>query len=314
MGSFEAHEQPSETMTEFMGTFVKDFASSHRPAVAVVRTGRAAAIFGLVSLIIAASGCAWLGTGGSQPAKVEPSDDAYEIARAGMARQPSEPYWPYRLAELSAASDSTAAAVGHLQVALATDADYAPALSLLTRLYYEAGAHAEAIALLEAHLSRHPQACTELKVALALHLDAIGERERAASVIGQCTGDSRELRTARAYLSLRGDDPGRVLDLARQALDADRDSAVNHNNYGLALLCAGRPLEARDAFHEAIERDSALAGALYNMAIVETFYLFNDTAGREWFARYRRHSSDDPDGLASVLQADVSKLTPPGSR
>jgi tetratricopeptide (TPR) repeat protein len=296
-----------------MGTFVQDFASPCRPRTAPTR--RDAAIFGVLALILVTSGCSGFGISGSgSTASMEPSDDARAVALAGMNREPREPYWPFRLAELCVASDSIATAVGHLHTALANDADYAPALSLLTRIYFDTGAHADAIALLDGYLTRHPESQAELRVALALHLDAAGERERAESVLERCTGDSRELRTARTYLSLRGDDPARALAAAREALDADRSSAVNHNNYGLALLCAGRPLEARDAFRAAIERDPALSGAMYNMAIVEAFYLFNDTAGREWFARYRRHSNDDPDGLASVLEDDVSKLTAPGSR
>ena len=295
---------------------VKDFASWRQRARKTARARRGATIFGALSLVLVIAGCGGFpGFGGASPASdAGPRLDARGEALAGMARQPSEPYWPFRLAELSAAADSIPAAVVHLKAALALNPDYAPALSLLTRIYFDSRAHAEAITLLEGTLARQPLAPVELRVALALHLDAAGERGRAEAVLAACPGDSRELRGARSYLSLRGDNVSGVLEAAERALEADRDNAVNHNNYGVALLCAGRPLEARDAFQAAIDRDATLAGALYNMAIVETFYLFNDSAGREWFARYRQHASDDPDGLASVLEADVSRLGAPKAR
>jgi hypothetical protein len=39
---------------------------------------------------------------------------------------------------------------------------------------------------------------------------------------------------------------------------------------------------------------------------VEGFYFFDDAAGREWFARYKKVASDDPDDLAARFGAKVS--------
>jgi tetratricopeptide (TPR) repeat protein len=125
-------------------------------------------------------------------------------------------------------------------------------------------------------------------------------------VLSQCASDSRDARAARTLVALSGDDVGAVLAAAQQALDGDK-SAANYNNYGIALLYAGRPIEARNAFRSALELNKQLAGALYNMAIVETFYFFDEAAGREWFARYRRYASEDPDNLTARFEADVSK-------
>ena len=97
---------------------------------------------------------------------------------------------------------------------------------------------------------------------------------------------------------------------AKKALDADDHSAVNHNNYGIALLVAGRPFDARDEFKKALDLDGNLAGALYNMAIVQTFYFFDDTAGRDWYARYLKVDTDDPDNLKAHFDAVVTSTEP----
>jgi Tfp pilus assembly protein PilF len=105
-----------------------------------------------------------------------------------------------------------------------------------------------------------------------------------------------------------------MLSTAQKALDDDKHSAANHNNYGIALLVAGRPFEARDEFRAALDLNDGLAGALYNMAIVESFYFFDDAAGRDWYTRYLRVDSADPDNLKAHFDADVSSTEPPADR
>ena len=101
---------------------------------------------------------------------------------------------------------------------------------------------------------------------------------------------------------------------ARRTLEANPRSAANHNNYGICLLYAGDPRGAREAFRKALEIDPELPGALYNMAIVEATYFFDEASGRAYFARYRQLASDDPDDLATLLGEEVTSLDAPGVR
>jgi superkiller protein 3 len=267
-----------------------------------------------VLLAVAATGCSWMGGPPGDPATTLDAADArpeaVAAARAAawdrMQLAPREPYWPFRVGELYEAEDSTAEAVTYLQRALALDPTYAPAVALLSKVYYDAGMHEDGVALLDGYVTGNPGAPDALRAALALHLEALGDVDRANAVLAECSEDSKDARAARTFVSLRGDGFESSLEVARRALDADPNSAANHNNYGIALLYAGKPLEARKAFLEALELDGSLPGALYNMAIVESFYFFDDDAAREWYAKYRRLASDDPDGLEAHFGADVS--------
>lgn len=283
------------------------------------RVGRAALGAVCLAALLAAAGCSGIGLGSGSPqqrlaeggASRSELNAALSEARAQMDLSPSEPYWPYRLGQLYFAADSLSNAFVYLQAALDRDRDYAPAVSLVSKLHYDAGAHNQAVVMLEDYVARNPDAPDAIRAALSLHLEAIGDLERAEAVLGECKDDSREVRTARAFVSLRGNDFASSLEAARRALEADPASAANHNNYGIALLYAGRPEEARDAFERALDIDGALPGALYNMAIVETFYFFDEEKGRRWFERYKQHASADPDDLESVFSADVSARVAP---
>lgn len=278
------------------------------------RVARANALaYVIAGLAMLASGCSMVGMGGERPPEKMSADSrqsAMDEARSKAALYPTEPYWPYRMGALYAAADSAGAAEQALRASLARDAAYAPAVSLLSRLQYEGGRHAEAIAMLDAYLSAHPDAPDELRAALALHLDAVDEIERADSVIATCTGSSGDVYAARTYVTLRGNTPKEALALAKSALDAD-GSAVNYNNYGVALLHAGKPVEARDAFKKALDKDGKLPGALYNMSLVEVFYFFNEDGGRRWFDQYTQVALEDPDDLASVFKVDMTRLSRP---
>src|SRR5262245_2486258 len=65
-------------------------------------------------------------------------------ARQRAAEEPSEPFWPYRAAELQARAGNAADAEASLRAAVARDSGYAPALSELSRTLYEQGRHEEA--------------------------------------------------------------------------------------------------------------------------------------------------------------------------
>ena len=267
------------------------------------------------SLLLSANGCSWLGSGSSGDptilkdggnASAEEIAVALAATRDEMRRAPDEPYWPFHLGQIYGAVDSTAQAVSHLQTALIVDPGYAPAAALLSKIYYEAERYDVAVVLLDDFLSQNPAAPDALRAALALHLEATDDLERAEAVLRECSDDSDEVRAAKTFVSLRGNDLDSVLETAGRAVDANPKSAANHNNYGIALLYAGRPIEARKAFEKALDLNDKLPGALYNMAIVEAFYFFDEEKGKKWFERYRQYANDDPDDLTSVFSAAVS--------
>ncbi|HMB70169.1 MAG TPA: hypothetical protein VKU85_12690, partial [bacterium] len=166
----------------------------------------------------------------------------------------------------------------------------------------------EAVALLEQSGARQPLP-EPLRVALALHYDALGEIDAAGGLVHGLDADWAVDGAALTYLRLRSDDFLTSEETARRALDAEPD-AVNHNNYGIALLYGGDPEEARDHFVKAADLDPALPGPLYNLAIVDRFYRFDVDGARKWFARYRELSDDDPDGLADVLAVEIAGSAP----
>jgi len=226
-------------------------------------------------------------------------------AREAAALAPAEPYWTYRVAQLYAGADSLAKAESALEQSLARDPGYAPALSLRSSLDYRAGRHERAVRAIEAALAR-PEAFpegppAELLEGLALHYEAMGQPERARETLKSSGSRARRAAPALVYLTLRGDQPELAADPAEAAVHADPKSAANQNNYGVTRLRAGDPAAARKAFERAVELDSTLAGPLYNLAILEKYYLFHDDAAARWFDAYWRRSQDDPDGLAAVF-------------
>jgi len=296
-------------------TSMPDFTPSGTDAARASRQSWIA-LAALLAIVPAISGCG-LKIFGWQPLtshstaalpKVEGTSLDRELAdaRAQSALAPGEPYWPFRIAQLYAGADSTARAEAELKVSLAHDANYAPALSLLSRLYYQSRRHQEAIQLLEAARQR-PKAFPNgvpqtLLAGLALHYDAIDRHDLAQQVMSEVTRpDPREGGPAFVYLTLRGDQPEGAGDLAARVVAENAKSAASQNNYGITRLRAGDPESARRAFEKAIDLDPSLPGPYYNLAILEKFYLLDNEAATRWFARYWEHSHDDPDGLAGAI-------------
>lgn len=297
----------------------RDFASrllasprgAHRPYRHHVQT----ALLGILCTVVF-GGCSSLGLGGKGGARdadsrqETPKPDEFARTRATMQATPREPYWPYHLAQLYLNTDSTSAAIDNLKRSLDVNPNYAPAVSLLSRIYYDARMYPQAVTLLDGYLSRNAGASDALRAALALNYEALGDADKADAALAACSTESREADGARVLAMLGRNDANALLAGAKRALDDDTHSAANHNNYGIALLVAGRPYEARDEFKTALELNDELAGALYNMAIVETFYFFDDALGREWYTRYLRIGHEDPDNLKAHFEAVVSTTGP----
>jgi tetratricopeptide (TPR) repeat protein len=235
-----------------------------------------------------------------------PAPSALDDAREQMALDAAQPYWPFHLAELELAADSAAAGEASLGAALARDPDYAPALALLSKRLYETRRHEEAVTLLEAsraRLAARSQTMSgDLLAGLALHLEALGRSGEAREALAAAPhADRAGTRGALVYLMLRGDHPDSATVLAASAVDDDPKSAVGQNNFGITRLRAGDPAAAKQAFLKAVDLDPSLPGPYYNLAILEKFYLFDDTAAARWFDAYRQRGRTDPDSLAQVF-------------
>jgi len=243
--------------------------------------------------------------------------DELSVARLEAQRNPIEPYWPHRIAELCYYADSLPQAEAALREAIRRDSSYAPSLALMSQICFQAGRHAEAVRLLEAARAR-PGAFPEgvpatLLAGLALHYDALDRFDWANAVMREAARrDPQETRSALVYLTLRGDHPDSATALAAAAANDEPRSAANQNNYGITRLRAGDVDGAKRSFQKAIDLDPALAGPYYNLAILEHFYTFDEEAAARWFAKYRERSSADPDSLFGVFAKQAEKTANAG--
>jgi len=142
---------------------------------------RAACLALLCALLLTGNGCSWLRFWSDGDPSVDVDGHsagpeqiaaAKDAVRAKIELAPQEPYWPFRMGELYAASDSAGIAISHLQSALEIESGYAPAAALLSKLYYEMANYDEAVVLLEGFLAENANAPDALRAALALHLEA----------------------------------------------------------------------------------------------------------------------------------------------
>jgi tetratricopeptide (TPR) repeat protein len=240
---------------------------------------------------------------------VQSFDDRVRDAREQAALAPTEPYWPYHVAELYVGADSLALAEPALREALARDATYAPALALLSKLEYDSGRHLEAIQMLEAVRQKAGHLPPELLAGLALHYGAIERTDLAATAVaGMAHSERSEVSTALVCVTLQGATPDSATALAAELVRRNPHSAACQNNYGITRLRAGDPDGARGAFEKAIDLDPKLPGPYYNLAILDKFYALDDAAAAHWFQKYQAHSTDDPDGLAKLFEPAGSGL------
>ena len=271
---------------------------------------RRIAQLGLVALLLLGSGCglfrkdddAVILQGGGDLA------EAIHWAEQRAVVSPDDPYWRLHLGELHLRAGHGDEAENALRDALAIDARYAPSLSLLSRLLYEDGRFADGVELLSAApIDSYPlPTATALAAGLALHLEARGESDLALQTLAPYRGelDWERLGSIPTYLELRSDQFEEAGEVAERALAA-RPDAVNLNNHGISLLLSGDPQGAREEFKRAHGLDEELPGPLYNLAIVERFYFFDDAAAQEYFERYAALSEEDPDGLRGVFKTEA---------
>lgn len=264
---------------------------------------RAAATLGVVVLVTLAGCSGALRGNQTVSTRGETFDaaawrDAMIDAREELAAAPEDPAVLHRIAQLYAAADSSDLALAFCERVLTAHPDHHIALSLWSKLQFEQGAHDAAIARIEASRARKGALPDALQTGLALHYDAVGRWEESAREFDQV----RTPNSAKVYHVLRGDHFLEAGELASAALQADPHSAASHNNFGITRLYAGDPERAREAFLRALELDPDASGALYNLAIVDAFYFFDEAQGRAWFERYRATGAvDDPDGLTELL-------------
>jgi tetratricopeptide (TPR) repeat protein len=278
--------------------------------------GRLSARAACVALACLLAGCSMKTLahpfGMARPASETPSGPprgSMAEARARAVAEPGQAYWPYHEAELLLRVDSLAPAEAALQTALARDPGYAPALSLLSKLWFRAGRHQDAIRLLEgarADKERFPKGLPpELSAALALHDEAIGRPDLAEQAMAGVPRGRAE--SAGILVILRGGTPDSASSRALALQREHPTSAADQNNAGIVRLRAGDPDGAEKAFRRAIELDPTLAGPYYNLAILEKFYRLDDQAAARWYRESRARSADDPDGLAQVFAPAADK-------
>ncbi|MEQ1834472.1 MAG: tetratricopeptide repeat protein [Candidatus Eisenbacteria bacterium] len=227
-------------------------------------------------------------------------------ARVRAQQNPSEPFWPYRIAQLQAAAGFRPQAEDALRTAIQRDSSYAPALTALSRLLYEQGRHDEAVHLLapvRAHRVPMPPADRAAVLSgLAMHEAALGRDPDARATLAELAHDEQDdALAASAWLAVRGTENAKALELTERAVKADSRSAANHNNRGIALLRAADPDGAEKEFRRAIELDPSRSGPYYNLAILERFYRLDTGAAAKHFQHYWTRSKADPDSLYAEL-------------
>jgi tetratricopeptide (TPR) repeat protein len=276
---------------------------SLHPHRSSVRTAAVAGVL-LFALGVAGCGASLPLLSNRAPAATGSKDDLRE-ARERTVTEPAEAYWPFRAGEILATRDSLRESESMLKVALDRDPDYAPALSLLSRLWFDQGRHQDAIALLEAARSRPgafpngvPQ---ELLVGLALHYDALDRPDQSRALVATTGKPDDASRSGVVYLALRGAVSDSAAGVKSNDIDGGAHSAAEHNNLGIVKLRSGDPSGARKEFQAAIDKDPKLAGPYYNLAILEKFWVLDDDAAERWFRAYRQRSNEDPDSLFAVF-------------
>ena len=269
-----------------------------------------------VAALLSVSGCSWLGHSPYDDLTSIRDADPERVAAALTATQikmhsaPDEPYWPFHMGELFSAVDSTEQAIDHLQTALAIDPAYAPAAALLSKLYYETELYDQAVALLDDFLSRDQDAPDALRAALALHLEALGNVDRAQAVLNDCSASSKEARAPRGPLSrfaattcsrpwTRRNWPWRTIPAARLIT-----TTTVSRSCSLAV-----PWRRARRFWTLSNSTISFRARCTTWQSSKHFIFFDEEAGRRWFERYKQYADKDPDDLETLFRTDVTTLS-----
>ena len=243
---------------------------------------------------------------GGKRAKEKKSDtplDALAEARLRAAQEPNEPWWPYETAALEQKAGRTAEAEASLRASIARDSAYAPALSALSRAFYEQGRHEEAVQLLapvrDGRVTLNDGERAAVLAGLALHEAALGREADARQTLAGVPRD--EAAGVSGFLAVRGVDREAADKATQSALRGAPNSAAFHNNRGIALLRAADADAAEKEFLRAIELDPARPAPYYNLAILERWYRLDPAAAATRFKQYWNLSHADPDSLYPEL-------------
>ena len=242
----------------------------------------------------------------AEPHSPVTSADTMAEARVRATQDPSEPYWPYRIALLEANAQRPDAAETALKQAVERDGSYAPALTELSKLYYRQGRHAEGIALLEPVRARRVLLSATDRAAvlagLAMHQAALDDVASARATLAMLTRDERDrVPGVAGWLAVRDTSAAAARNATEVAVRMEPQTAANHNNRGIALLRSGDPEGAAKSFERAIALDPELPGPYYNLAILERWYRLDRGAAASRFRDYWKRSHADPDSLYAEL-------------
>jgi tetratricopeptide (TPR) repeat protein len=172
--------------------------------------------------------------------------------RAGSPRDGESVAWCYsRLALLQLQAGRAGAAARACDAALSYQANYAPALLARGRLLLARGAMREAVADLRLAADLNP--LPEYRWTLADALRDSGSTDEAEIVEAKLAGEgaSQDPRTYALYLSTRGHDRDRALQLAESEL-AVRSDVFTHDAVAWACVAAGRLEQARSSIRAAL--------------------------------------------------------------
>jgi superkiller protein 3 len=204
-------------------------------------------------------------------------DAAREHAELAVAASPGPAY--DLLVRIAAARGDDAGAVALMRRAVAAGAASAALRSELGIHLEEAGAPAEAIAVL-APLAGEAEA--PALNALGMALSDTGRQDQATAILERAV--ARDPKDALGYqglgiVALRLERPRPAADSLRRALALDATLAPSWNNLGVALYQLQGPAAALDAWEKAVALDPQQFDALFNIGLVAA------TAGRREEAR-----------------------------
>jgi Flp pilus assembly protein TadD len=259
------------------------------------RLTRSAAYLVLVAISMAFA--AWMAGGCGGTTDTRPAATAAEVneayTRALLSQEVRRQGYTPPLAQEIAASfwrsgqlDSSRV---YLEMAVTIDPHYVPALTWLSRLYYEQGEIADGIALLEPVIFALTDPDPELLANLSVLRLAWGDVGEAESLLRTCQVKHPTYAPAYGnlgYLYLQLGDVDRAETELRAAIAQNGEVPEFHNNLGIVYRRAERFEQAADEFAQAIAIDPEFREAHHNLALLYKLYLYDDQRARRHFRSY----------------------------